>query len=604
MVELPDAARQLLESIIDDIVDQESKLTNNIGDVIIEDKKYTKPKESRLLSQKIPSEDTKIKSQLNLSIPASNLGESRLIEIDDCNSYNTDELVDGILHNNTLRDNSHKTKDSLVDSSHLIGQQQTSEFIPSVENKDETLQICNPPCNQTATIQTENESMKRSSKNHVDDKKTASFKAECATNNKDDNKLTMYKALAIKLKKELVKTRNELKSLENSSDAELISLRSKVEILEKSLHEEKTVSKANKESYESTLTDLKERLSTSESSLKSLKSNYDTYKEKAMADIFKDDLFVKLRSVNKEQNQNIVELTQSYADSASLASKLEKSNRGLQSQVNLLKAELQKYKDISLKCKKLSKENENLLVMLDEYRKISGNNVSKERPEIDEESTSGCGINQIVNTSAPQIHSNSLSIDKSSLKDDNPQQLNRVAFDDLEDKSKLILDNPNETLSEKLVPANIRDILTSHNSQQSTDSLTNCSLATPIAFAGKYSALFNAQKQIDELTKAYMQSESTNMLLKDQVQVLKEEIRRIQLGNERLEIVDRLEYLKNIILKFILLDSSQKEQKQRLVPVLTTVLKLSPDEIVKLNDIVQKGTDKSVAQSFFKFPLI
>ncbi|XP_065164162.1 GRIP and coiled-coil domain-containing protein 2 [Atheta coriaria] len=71
--------------------------------------------------------------------------------------------------------------------------------------------------------------------------------------------------------------------------------------------------------------------------------------------------------------------------------------------------------------------------------------------------------------------------------------------------------------------------------------------------------------------------------------VLKEEIRRQQRSVERERHAENLEYMKNVVFKFITLNNG--DERLRLVPVLNTILKLSPEETNKLN-LVAKG-DKS-----------
>ncbi|CAG2162322.1 unnamed protein product [Oppiella nova] len=85
-----------------------------------------------------------------------------------------------------------------------------------------------------------------------------------------------------------------------------------------------------------------------------------------------------------------------------------------------------------------------------------------------------------------------------------------------------------------------------------------------------------AQNKVENLTQLLEESESNNMLISEQNRVLKEEIRRLERSIERIEMADNLEYLKNIIVKFITLNG--EDERQRLIPVLTTILKLSPDE--------------------------
>lgn len=81
-------------------------------------------------------------------------------------------------------------------------------------------------------------------------------------------------------------------------------------------------------------------------------------------------------------------------------------------------------------------------------------------------------------------------------------------------------------------------------------------------------------KQVGDLTQLLKETESNNALLTEQNRVLKEEIRRLQRSMERTESAKNLEYLKNVLVKFVETDV----ERSQLVPVLTTLLKLSKSE--------------------------
>jgi hypothetical protein len=70
------------------------------------------------------------------------------------------------------------------------------------------------------------------------------------------------------------------------------------------------------------------------------------------------------------------------------------------------------------------------------------------------------------------------------------------------------------------------------------------------------------------------------------VTLLKDEIRRIERNMDRAESISNLEYLKNVILKFFILKSTP--ERLQLIPVLVTMLKLSPDEQAKLVLVAQQ----------------
>ncbi|XP_003739206.1 GRIP and coiled-coil domain-containing protein 2 [Galendromus occidentalis] len=88
------------------------------------------------------------------------------------------------------------------------------------------------------------------------------------------------------------------------------------------------------------------------------------------------------------------------------------------------------------------------------------------------------------------------------------------------------------------------------------------------------SRLEEAMKRIDHFTELLNESEVNNLRLSEQVRVLKEEVRRLERNKEREEQFGNLEYLKNVVLKYL----TMKSERERLVPVLVTMLKLSPDE--------------------------
>ncbi|KAG8197140.1 hypothetical protein JTE90_011303 [Oedothorax gibbosus] len=95
--------------------------------------------------------------------------------------------------------------------------------------------------------------------------------------------------------------------------------------------------------------------------------------------------------------------------------------------------------------------------------------------------------------------------------------------------------------------------------------------------------LNTANKQIEHLSEVLNDSESTNLRMSEQVRVLKEEIRRLERNQEREKHAENLEYLKNVIIKFSTLGAGS--EKAMLIPVLTTMLKLSPEEQQQLKNL-------------------
>ncbi|KAK3915376.1 GRIP and coiled-coil domain-containing protein 2 [Frankliniella fusca] len=100
------------------------------------------------------------------------------------------------------------------------------------------------------------------------------------------------------------------------------------------------------------------------------------------------------------------------------------------------------------------------------------------------------------------------------------------------------------------------------------------------------SKLCACESRAAHLTALLSEAESDAARLSELNSVLKEEIRRQQRSEERAQHAHNLEYLKNIVVKFITLQNG--DERQRLVPVLNTILKLSPEE-ANLIDSAAKG---------------
>ncbi|KAM3836267.1 GRIP and coiled-coil domain-containing protein 2 isoform 2-T3 [Vipera latastei] len=97
--------------------------------------------------------------------------------------------------------------------------------------------------------------------------------------------------------------------------------------------------------------------------------------------------------------------------------------------------------------------------------------------------------------------------------------------------------------------------------------------------------LNTTSKSADHLSGLLRESEATNVILMEQIKLLKNEVRRLERNQEREKSVANLEYLKNVLLQFIFLKSGS--ERQRLLPVIDTMLQLSPEEKGKLVAIAQ-----------------
>jgi len=106
-------------------------------------------------------------------------------------------------------------------------------------------------------------------------------------------------------------------------------------------------------------------------------------------------------------------------------------------------------------------------------------------------------------------------------------------------------------------------------------------------------------RKIKHLSIVCRESEQTSARLQDQNRLLKEEIRRLERNESRKESVSNLEYLKNIIIKFIKLPPS--DEKSHLVPVIDTMLQLTYDEKSALQTIAQGESNEKAQESWGKY---
>ncbi|KAH3804859.1 hypothetical protein DPMN_133151 [Dreissena polymorpha] len=106
--------------------------------------------------------------------------------------------------------------------------------------------------------------------------------------------------------------------------------------------------------------------------------------------------------------------------------------------------------------------------------------------------------------------------------------------------------------------------------------------------------LTKEQKKNEHLTEVMNESEAHVMRLTEQAKILKDEIRRLERNVERAEETQNLEYLKNILLKFLCLKVG--DERNQLIPVLTKMLKLSPEEKHTLTQIAQGDGTGEVPQ--------
>lgn len=412
------------------------------------------------------------------------------------------------------------------------------------------------------------------SDNAENQKRSVIDKARASEKKKDDEKLGIYKALAIKLKKELVKSRDEHQRYLDSSTTRCAELQKQLDDLSHTLSTERQLHDTTTSALESRIAELKDQLQRSESDLLSLQKEFDNYKTRASQIMqssttnrdyanktFEEERYIQLRSLNETQTKRITKLEEQL-------SAITSKNEDLQAELTALRDGLDRnisdqcsIESLESKCDKLTRENDNLKATLAKYR----SKLQRDDSIVD-----------FVEIPSSYIESKS---DSTSTKQEQVSEVSAAI----------------ET--SRSSPGSAREYSSEGGSSSGYVHVKPASNTFEIV--NNQSAQEDLQGQLESLTKAYLDSENTNSLLTDQVRALKDEIRRMQRGNERLDLAQNLEYLKNVVLKFVTLDSSQVEQKQRLIPVLSTVLKLDPDETAKLQAISTQH--EGLTTSFFKF---
>ncbi|XP_027628735.1 GRIP and coiled-coil domain-containing protein 2 isoform X1 [Tupaia chinensis] len=106
--------------------------------------------------------------------------------------------------------------------------------------------------------------------------------------------------------------------------------------------------------------------------------------------------------------------------------------------------------------------------------------------------------------------------------------------------------------------------------------------------------LSSTTKSADHLNGLLRETEATNAILMEQIKLLKSEIRRLERNQEREKSVANLEYLKNVMLQFIFLKPGS--ERERLLPVIDTMLQLSPEEKGRLAVIAQ-GEEENASRT-------
>ena len=263
----------------------------------------------------------------------------------------------------------------------------------------------------------------------------------------------------------------------------------------------------------------------------------------------------------KEQNSVFEKMTSQLEESRREIFTLKSFNRELQSQLVLVKSEQEdkmkcalQFDSVSKKLEQVEAEKQRLELRLSN---LANENISHEfggdkmKLDLPSESTTLTRDHELCRDTSPKSVDDVDSIGSTSLS----SRTKRLSVSSVSDP---VLGMSNNVLEELM---SLKFEEEDHNeSDRGSGRVDN-----------------NEEKNLDRFSELLEESEAANVLLTEQNRVLKEEIRRLERAMARIELAQNLEYLKNVLVKFVSLENGSSEKRQ-LVSVLKTILKLSEEE--------------------------
>ncbi|KAJ3285849.1 GRIP and coiled-coil domain-containing protein 2 [Rhizoclosmatium sp. JEL0117] len=132
-----------------------------------------------------------------------------------------------------------------------------------------------------------------------------------------------------------------------------------------------------------------------------------------------------------------------------------------------------------------------------------------------------------------------------------------------------------------------------HNTRETfADLLGKTSIGSDVAVSGSAAKERELLMNFEKVSELLAEAEEEIRRLTQQEQVLKEEIRKKERADMREELLvkkQNVEYLKNIILSFL-----ETDAKEQLLPVVTKVLELSPDEVKRIKSSLMGMEEEKV----------
>nr|XP_027204037.1 GRIP and coiled-coil domain-containing protein 2-like [Dermatophagoides pteronyssinus] len=372
-------------------------------------------------------------------------------------------------------------------------------------------------------------------------------------------------------------------------------LRETIERLEKSLNDlrlsgSEKINNLELENYE-----LKNKLELSEMDLRNNREKFDEYKSK-VAIALKENKSLNHGDYNRQLELLNLKLENFEQENQKLRNESEKST----DLVEKLKSE------ISAMTAKLSESNNQL------------KDVEKYRQNLQQSTSENDRLNQLLKQL--QI---SFARERLQISDTNREQMEKLRLEyenkikDLEEElsnhqqrinqtnqssSSPPSDDSNSIINSNTSFEEIKDENLSIRSNVSSslernfleEILTESTTKSPSSTVNDNGQIVNGQN-FENLTQLLAESENNINLLTEQNRLLKEEIRRLNRSFDRIDIANNLEYLKNVLLKFLTIKRS--DEKEQLINVLSTILKLTGEETAIFYEFLSENFNSSNNQN-------
>ena len=166
-----------------------------------------------------------------------------------------------------------------------------------------------------------------------------------------------------------------------------------------------------------------------------------------------------------------------------------------------------------------------------------------------------------------------------------PINFNHVGSGGIIDNNPSGLDHDNEDEDLRSLQEVINESLEENMGGRTISSLDDV-ISRPSMDYITYEDYETLDKQLRHTRDLLNDMEDTNAKLVEQIKILKEEIRRLERNTEREEHVKNSEYLKNVVMKF-LAPPKVNDERQQLLPVLSMILKLSPEEVNNITTFIK-----------------